>query len=122
MRKDMKKALGKLEKNNIDPYMINVAINTDISIPGWLGISEPDDYINKYSIKFDLYLDESYENKKTIGTAFCYYFSGFDWANDRFIDLLDTADAHSADVLTAISPVIDQYGQLLEDYMGCNVY
>lgn len=67
MRKDMEKALEKLKKNNIDPYMINVAIKTDVNIPGWLGISEPDDYINKYFVEFELYLDESYENKKTIG-------------------------------------------------------
>lgn len=117
----MKKALKKMKENNIRPFMLNVSIKTDVSIPGWLGISDPDNYINIYHVEFELYLDNSYENKETIGEALCYYISGFDWANDTFINLLNTADAHSEDLLTAISPVVDKNGEVLESYMGCNV-
>ncbi|MHB1652318.1 MAG: GNAT family N-acetyltransferase [Desulfitobacteriaceae bacterium] len=121
MREDMTKAIEKLGENNLDPHMINISISTNLSLSGWLGIAEPGDYVNNYFVKIELYLDETFETKKTIGQSICYYFSGFDWANSEFINLVDTADSISGDVLTAINPVLNRQGEVLDNYMGCNV-
>lgn len=121
MREDMAKALKKLADNNLDPLMVNISISADVSLSGWLRISEPDDYINKYLIELELYLDENFQTKIKIGQAYCYYFSGFDWANEGFIDIVDAADAISGDVLSAIVPVTDKVGRVLDAYMGCNI-
>lgn len=42
MIKDMQEALRKLHVNSLDPSRINVCIQSDVNVLGWLGDFEPD--------------------------------------------------------------------------------
>lgn len=121
MRRDIIKTLNKLMKNSLDPHQINISINANLNVGGWLGESEPQDIIVIYSIDIERYRDEEFEIKDVIGNCVCYYINGFDYVGESFINILNVADAMSGDLLTAITPVVDDKGQLLDDYIGSNI-
>lgn len=65
MRKKLQKALDKFKENNIDPDLLKVNINMELTASGWLRLNEPDDYINEYNIEIELYNDlETQEKEK----------------------------------------------------------
>lgn len=119
LRSDMKKATEKLKAYGLDPLKIDVSIQTNMNLAGWLGITEPDDFINKYFITIELFTDEGINEKKVIGHSVCYFISGYSWANEEAcVDLRDIAEAMSGDLLTAVIPVTDHDGELLDDFLG----
>jgi len=121
LRKDISAAIDKLKSNGIEPDMIDVSISSKLNLSGWLNLSEPEDSISIYFAKIELYQDEDFKIKETIGDAIYYFLRGYDWPNDEFVDLRDIADSDSADLLTAIESVTNSEGVLLDDYFGSNV-
>jgi GNAT superfamily N-acetyltransferase len=121
LRKDISAAIDKLKSNGIDPDCINVSISSNLNLSGWLNLSEPECAISVYFAEIELYTDENFETKETIGKAKCYFLRGYDWPNEGFVDLRDLADSMSGNLLTAIVPVTDDDGVLLDDYFGSNV-
>jgi hypothetical protein len=121
LRRDIANSIKKLVQNDLDTFMINISISTSLTLSDWMGVAEPGDYANRYLIDIELYLDDNYETKKVIGRSVCIYFGGFDWANDKFKDLAEIADSLSGSALSAIFAVTDNNGQVIDDYMGCNV-
>jgi len=118
LKEILHEALGKLESCGLDPNSINISIRTNINLSGWLGDSEPGDFANQYHANIELYLDDNFEEKVTVGHVVCYYISGYDWANQRPSDLSEIADSISEDLLTAIKPVLSSDSSLSEDYLG----
>lgn len=120
MKKKISIALKKMKLNNIDPLFLDVSIDSNLSVAGWLGEAEPEDSINIFNVTFSLY-DEVFENKTIIGEAKCYYHSGYEWANERIINLVDTADSLGGDFLDAVVPVTGEDGTLSDDYTGVSI-
>lgn len=121
MRKDISAAIDKLKSNDIEPHMINISIRSNLNLSGWLNVSEPEEFISVYFVEIEQYTDENFETKTTIGEATCYFLRGYDWANDKFVDLRDLADSMSGDLLTAVIPVTDGEGMLLDVYFAYNL-
>jgi GNAT superfamily N-acetyltransferase len=121
----MPKSNSKLELNGIEHYQIDIDIRCEMNLEGWLGEAEPEDYIQNYSIEITLntYLSEDSDEKTVdvIGDARCSYLSGYDPTGNIPIDLRDTADSDSGDLLTAIAPITDKDGMLLDDFCGSDV-
>ena len=117
MKEILHEALGKLESCGLDPHHINISLSTNINLSGWLGDSEPGYFANQYHASFELYLDENFKKKVTVGHAVCYFISGFDWANESHSNLYEIADSISEDLLTAVKPVSDDDGSLSSDYL-----
>jgi predicted GNAT family acetyltransferase len=115
--------IKKIKSNKIDPDYIRIVINCDYYLAGWMGDAEPDDFIQKYFIDFELVelTDNDIETKDVIGGAWCYYISGYDSIHNCFVDMRDIADADSGDLLTAVKPITDEDGSLLDDYLGCDM-
>lgn len=115
----------KLEVHGIKAYQIDVSIQCELNLSGWLMESEPEEYIQNYYIEFILttYTDEEnpYEEKEIIGRARCSYMSGYDSVHDEYTDLRDMADSDSGDLLTAVVPVTQKNGVLLDEYMGMDI-
>lgn len=116
MRAEMLQTVRKMESNNIEPSMINVSFNSCYDFLGWFGESEPDDFINVYNVDIELFFDDTFTNKIVIGLVRCYYLSSYNWVQEEFVNLRDIADALSADLLTAVSPVTNDEGFLLDEY------
>lgn len=120
MKEVLTQALSKLDSNGLDPLNINISISSTVNLAGWIGESEPGDFANQYFANIELYLDDSFEKKITIGQAICTYISAYDWANESFSDLREIADSISGDLLTAVTPVLGHDGSLLDDYINGN--
>lgn len=48
----------------------------------------------------------------------------FEWVdntNETFVNLRDCADADSDDLLTAVIPVTDENGMVLDEYLGSDI-
>ncbi len=121
MRDKLQKAFYKLKENDIDPNLLKVNINMSLSSSDWLRVNEPDDYINKYYIDIELYDNYESEDKTKIGESVCYYISEYDYANNTWIDVYDTADAFSGDLELAVSPIVNSDGGLKEEYFDNGV-
>ena len=114
----------KIKLNNIDPDYIKISIGCEYYLAGWMGDSEPNDYIQKYFIDFKLVVlpeNGNIRTKDTIGSAWCYYISGYDSIHEYFVDMRDIADADSGDLLTAVEPITEKDGTLKYDYQGCDI-
>lgn len=120
LKEILDQALSRLESNSLDPFRINISIAANVSLAGWLGESDPSDFANQYNVDIELYLDDNFEKKISIGHAFCFYISGYDYANNYETDLREIADSISGDLLTAVTPVLGQDGSLFDDYFGSN--
>jgi GNAT superfamily N-acetyltransferase len=118
LKEVLTKALNKLKSSGLDPCHIKVSVTTHVDLAGWLGESEPSDSINQYYADIELYLDDNFEQKVSIGYAICFYISGYDWANEDFSDIHEIADSLSGDLLTAALPVLDQDGSLSDEYFS----
>lgn len=121
MRQDIIKALNKLMKNDLDPHRINISINANLNIGGWLGLSDPQDSIVCYSIDIERYCDEEFEGKDIIGNCICYFINGYNYAKEEFTNIRNVADSKSGDLLTAVTPVLDGNGQVGEEFIGNNI-
>lgn len=113
----------KLKLNNIDPALINISFSCQYYLDGWLGDAEPDDFIQVYHIDIELhkFTNTDIVREDLLGSARCYYLSGYDNTNETFVDLRDYADADSGDLLIAVIPVTDEKGMVLDEYQGSDI-
>lgn len=125
MRKVIKGTLKDLEKNGIDYSSLRVNINTNLHAGGWV-TADDEQFINNYFVDIEIEEFEDIDNSEdskiiNIGNAICCYISGYSYSKERFVDMIDIADAKDGDICLAVSAVSDDEGQLLDDYFGSDI-
>jgi len=114
--------IKKLEKNGIDPINLSIEISYRKNLLGWIGRMEPGDLGTEFYVSIKYMEDYESEYEIEIGNARCYQIDSFNRTTGEFEDIIEIADSTSGDVLTAITPLVDNDGMLKGEYVGESIF
>jgi len=113
----------KLQESGFDSDFIDVKIQSDLNLSGWLGKSEPQEQIRNFYVTFELFslIKEGDETREIVGQAACNYLSGFDATRGRLLDLREIAEAGGEDLFSAVALVTNEFGILSDHFPGTDI-
>lgn len=119
--KVIERMIQRLEKSKIDPLMISIEVGFNKNLLGWIGQLEPEDLCTIYNIKVNYTTDIETDTKIIIGNAICYQIDTINRLTGEEHYILDIADSISGDVLSAVSPFLDNEGMIKSEYYGQSI-